>query len=100
MLGSPHAPTSVPISDSSAWTTEELIMRALEVVWSRPDYRYSYWGDVSGRGCVKLTLRRQLRLLNRCTAHWYRAWQARGLLQNIYGDVLYKLDPDGMTYCG
>ena len=72
-------------------------MRALEVVWLRPDYRYSYYADIEGRGCVKLTLRRQIRPLNRLTAHWYRAWQARSLLQEVYGKILYELGPEGMT---
>ena len=75
-------------------------MRALEVVWLRPDYRYSYDADMQGRGCIKLTLRRQIRPLNRLTAHWYRVWQARQLLQEVYCKILYELDPEGMTIRG
>ena len=72
-------------------------MRALDVVWLCPDYRYSYATDMPGRGRIKLSLRTQLRPLNRLTAHWYRRWQARSLLQELYGDIVYKLDPEGLT---
>ena len=74
----------------------ELCMPALEIVWLHPEYRYSYEADVSGKGRVRLTLRRQLRALNRLTAHWYRRWQAHSLLEKLYGDVVYELDPEGM----
>ena len=70
-------------------------MSALEMVWLHPAYRYRYEADVSGKGRVKLTLRRQLRELNLLTAHWYRQWQARALLQELYGNIFYKLDPEG-----
>ena len=85
---------------------EELAMRALEVVWLSPDYRYSYYADedfddwpqpMPGRGRIKLTLRSQLRPLNRVIAGWYRRWQARSLLRELYGNIVYKLDPEGMT---
>ena len=68
--------------------TAELCMPALEIV---------YKADVSGKGRVWLTLRRQLRALNRLTAHWYRRWQAHSLLEKLYGDIVYELDPEGMT---
>ena len=77
--------------------TAELCMPALEIVWLHPEYRYCYEADVSGKGRVWLTLRRQLRALNRLTAHWYRRWQAHSLLEKLYGDIVYKLDPEGMT---
>ena len=72
-------------------------MLALEIVWLHPGYRYSYEADVPGKHRVWLTLRRQLRALNRLTAHWYRRWQAHSLLEKLYGDVVYELDPEGMT---
>ena len=31
-----------------------------------------------------MTLRRQLRGLNSCTAEWYRRWQARIYLEDLY----------------
>ena len=71
-------------------------MLALEIVWLHPGYRYSYEADVPGKHRVWLTLRRQLRALNRLTAHWYRQWQANSLLEKLYGDVVYELDPEGM----
>ena len=48
--------------------SEELTMLVLEVVWKRLDYGYKH-ADIEGRGIVKLTLRRQIRPLNRRTAH-------------------------------
>ena len=58
--------------------SEELTMLVLEVVWKRLDYGYKH-ADIEGRGIVKLTLRRQIRPLNRRTAHWYRTLDPEGL---------------------
>ena len=63
-------------------------MAALRVVWDDPAYRCCYHADVLGRGHIWLTLRRQLRGLNRESADWYRHWKVRGevipLLDNVY----------------
>ena len=69
-------------------------MAALEIVWLHPDYRYSYQAYMVGRGWVWLTLRRQLRALNRFTATMHYRWQARALLQELYGELVFRLDPN------
>ena len=68
-------------------------MHAMEIAWLHPAYRYCYEADLSGKGCVKLTLWRQLRALNRLTAHWYRKWQAHNLLEELYGVVVAASRP-------
>ena len=65
-----------------------LALDALHIVFLHPGYRYSYFAQVSGGGRIKLTLRRQLRELNACTSGWYRNWQTRCLLAELYDKVL------------
>ena len=79
--------------------TVELCMPALEIVWLHPAYRYCYEADLSGKGRVKLTLRRQLRALNRLTAHWYRKWQAHNLLEELYGVIVYSSQRNPVFSC-
>ena len=63
----------------------------LRIVWLHPGYRYSYVAFVSGQGKTNLTLRRQLRGLNTCTAAWYRCWQAKDLLEDVYDNVMVSM---------
>ena len=62
-------------------------MAAFRVVWDQPGYRYSYYAGVCGRGRKWLTLRRQLRGLNREIADWYRHWKVPGQTSTLLNDV-------------
>ena len=64
---------------------------ALQIVWRQPAYRGCYYCHVTGKGYIWLTLRRQLRGLNTCTAGWYRRWQARDILEELYYDVVENI---------
>ena len=70
---------------------QKVCLAALEILWQRPDNRYSYLADVVGRGRTWLTLRRQLRALNRLFAHWYLRWLVTSFLQECYGEVMHSL---------
>ena len=69
----------------------------LHIVWLNPGYRGSYVVFVSGQP-KWVTLRRQLRGLNMCTAAWYRRWQAKDLLQDVYDNVMVSMH--GWDYMG
>ena len=62
----------------------------LHIVWLQPGYRYSYVSFNSGQP-ERLTLRRQLRGLNTCTAAWYRRWLAKQLLEDVYHNVMVSM---------
>ena len=67
--------------------TPDVTMTALRVVWDDPAYRYCYHADVLGMGRIRLTLRRQLRGLNKEAADWYRHWKVRGDVITLLDDV-------------
>ena len=71
--------------------TTTVSLDALHVFFLHPDYRYSYQANVVGRGIVWLTVRRQMRGLNQCTAQMYGCWLARVLLAELYHHVVLSV---------
>ena len=70
------------------------------VVWfGMSAYAYSY-ELVPGDRRTFTSFRRQIRGLKREYAAWYRHWQMRSILLEVYGTVLWKLTGRGYPVSG
>ena len=64
---------------------------ALSVPLQQPVFYYPGYRADFGQGVIRTTIKRQLRALTSTLALVYQNWQVRGVLREIYGEVVWKL---------